>query len=90
MKTFRSAEYKRFAINLCVSLTATVLFLIFLEVVLRGYHAAGRFFSKTDTNQVQSVTETTQVKSVPLQIVTNSVIIYDLNSEHPAISSQGL
>src|SRR5437867_8110011 len=69
-------------IGLCVSLTATVLFLMLLEITLRSYHAARRFFVQAKNSEVEPVP--------PLYVVIDSPILYGLNPEHPEINSQGL
>lgn len=57
-----------------------MLTLVSLEIGLRAYHAANRYFTSANDDQVHPV---------PLHIVTDSPILYGLNPEHPDISSQG-
>src|SRR5688572_12580659 len=72
--------YRRFATRLCVSLTASVLSVLVLEIALRVYDSATAHFASPALQQ----------PPVPLHVLKDSPVLYGLNPEHPDISSQGL
>ena len=61
-------------------LAAAALALLVLEAGLRGYDAAAVYLSRPEPGSPPPV---------PLHVVTNSPTLYELNPEHPDISSQG-
>lgn len=71
---------RKYAVNLCVSLAAIALSLLLLEVGVRSYHAARRYFARDKSDQAPPVR---------LHVETDAPYLYGLNPEHPDISPQG-
>ena len=65
------------AVKLFLSLVATLLSLVVLEVALRGYRVVQKFSGDPST-------------SAPLHILVDAPYLYGLNPEHPEINPQGL
>jgi hypothetical protein len=71
-------RFKKILCNLCLSLVAILLCIIFLEIVLKAYNGIRGFF------------DTSRSRTVPMHIVSNTPVLYGLNPEYPGINSYGL